>query len=47
MGTPPLFSERNDIEAIITDDHIKTELPVWSRENIVQLADKILHLAGL
>ena len=45
-GTAPLISEQGHIEAIITDDPIKTDLPVWSGKDIRRLADNILELAG-
>jgi len=45
-GTSPLISEQNNIEAIITDDFIKTDRPVWPRKDISRLADNILELAG-
>ena len=45
-GTSPLISEQNNIEAIITDDLIKTDRPVWPRKDIRRLADNILGLAG-
>jgi molybdopterin-guanine dinucleotide biosynthesis protein B len=45
-GTSPLISEQNNIEAIITDDFIKTDRPVWPRKDIRRLADNILGLAG-
>jgi molybdopterin-guanine dinucleotide biosynthesis protein B len=45
-GTEPLVLQQSSIEAIITDDPIKTDRPVWPRKNIVSLADHILKLAG-
>jgi molybdopterin-guanine dinucleotide biosynthesis protein B len=45
-GTTPLLFEQNSIEAVITDDQIKTDRPVWPRKDIVRLADHILELAG-
>jgi molybdopterin-guanine dinucleotide biosynthesis protein B len=47
VGTSPLISGQNNIEAIITDDPIKTNRPVWPRKDIRRLADNILELAGL
>jgi len=42
--TSPLYKEDDSILAIITDDQIETEKPVWPRANIAQLADHILTL---
>jgi len=46
-GTSPLISKQDNIEAIITDDPIATTRPVWPRNDIRNLADNILKLAGL
>lgn len=46
MNTPSLVSERDDIKAVITDDPIQTEVPVWSRSDGQGLADKLLSLMG-
>jgi len=45
--TVPLFSERKDIQAVISDDDIETTLPVWPRKNIAFVADQILEMAGM
>lgn len=45
----PLFFERDDIKAVITDDPIDENLsvPVWPRKNMVKIADNICSLAGI
>jgi molybdopterin-guanine dinucleotide biosynthesis adapter protein len=45
-ASAPLFLERKDIEAVISDDDIETTLPVWPRNNIAFVADQILKMAG-
>jgi molybdopterin-guanine dinucleotide biosynthesis protein B len=45
LGTTPLVLERNDIEAVVTNDKIDTDQPVWKRSNIANLADNICQLA--
>lgn len=46
-GTAPISSERNDIEALITDDPLETTLPVWPRSDIRRIADQILALTEI
>lgn len=46
-GTTPLVFDRNNIEAVITDDPIKTDRPVWPRNDIRGLVNLILELADL
>jgi len=42
-GTAPVFTEREaGICAVVTDDPVETDLPVWPRNNISGLADNIL-----
>ncbi|MBU0993259.1 MAG: molybdopterin-guanine dinucleotide biosynthesis protein B [Proteobacteria bacterium] len=43
-GEPPIAPERNDIKAIVTDDPIDIDCPVWPREDIKTLCDHILKL---
>ena len=44
-GTAPIFTEREaSIRAVITDDPIETDLPVWPRNNIPGLTDNILDM---
>ena len=45
LGTTPLVLERDDIEAVVTDDKIETDRPVWPRSDISNLADHICRLA--
>ncbi|RJP80077.1 MAG: molybdopterin-guanine dinucleotide biosynthesis protein B [Desulfobacteraceae bacterium] len=47
VGTAPLFMERNDIEAVITNDVIATTLPVWPRKDIADIADNIMKLVSM
>ena len=47
VGTTPLFSERNDIDAVITDDAVATRLPVWPRSGITAIADNIIKELSL
>jgi len=47
VGTVPLFSERSDIIAVISDDAVKTEIQVWPRKDIARIADHILELASI
>ncbi len=47
IGTVPRITERNDIEAIITNDGIDTDRPVLSRKDIKVIADYVCKLAGI
>ncbi len=47
VGKAPLIMEKNNIEAVITDDPIDIDSPVWPRNNITMLVDNILTLAGI
>lgn len=47
ISESPLHTEKENIEAVITDDPVETHLPVWPRKNIAALTDKILTFAGL
>ena len=42
VGTTPLFTEQNDIDAVITDDAVPNLLPVWPRNNITVITDNII-----
>lgn len=42
VGTEPLFTGQDDIDAVITDDVVSTILPVWPRNNIAAIADNIV-----
>ncbi len=44
VGTRPIFMERNDIEALITDDNVDADIPVWPRNDIAKIADNIMEL---
>lgn len=43
-GTEPLFRERDDILAVVTDDPLDTTLPVRPRADVAALADFLLNL---
>lgn len=43
-ATPLRALERDDIEAIITDDPVDTDLPVWPRKEVRQI---VYNLCGL
>lgn len=43
-GKDPLFPERNDILAVVTDDPIQTGLPVWPRSNVAAIVDAMISL---
>ncbi|HEX9746411.1 MAG TPA: molybdopterin-guanine dinucleotide biosynthesis protein B [bacterium] len=43
-GTVPIVHERGDIHAVVTDDEIVTAVPVWGREDIGAICDKILAI---
>jgi molybdopterin-guanine dinucleotide biosynthesis protein len=44
LETDPLVLERDDIVAVVTDDKIETDRPVWPRSDISNLADNICRL---
>ena len=46
-GNTPLIFERNDIKAVITEDDIDTDFPVWPRNEINEIADNICSLAAI
>jgi len=46
-GSQPLFLKRNDIEAVITNDSIDTDLPVWPRNDIINIVNKICKITGI
>lgn len=47
VGTPCLAQEQGGIAAVVTDDPIQLDLPVWPRKDIRRVADEILRLAGV
>jgi len=47
VGTDPMIFERDDIKAVVTDDDIKTDLPVWPRKDVSSITDNICALAGI
>jgi molybdopterin-guanine dinucleotide biosynthesis adapter protein len=47
VGTEPLHTKRKGILAVITDDEIETNLPVWPRKDIKVLVENLLIMAGV
>lgn len=45
-GTEPLFTVRDDIAAVVTDDPVETTLPVWPRSDVPDIADRFIGLCG-
>ncbi|MDY6830885.1 MAG: molybdopterin-guanine dinucleotide biosynthesis protein B [Thermodesulfobacteriota bacterium] len=43
-GKDPLFPERDDILAVVTDDPVETGLPVWPRNNVAAIVDAMMRL---
>lgn len=41
---PPIFREQDNIHAVVTDDPVDTDLPVWPRKDAEALVDRILAL---
>ncbi|MFP4040462.1 MAG: molybdopterin-guanine dinucleotide biosynthesis protein B [Desulfosudaceae bacterium] len=44
LGKQPLFQQREDILAVVTDDPVRTELPVWPGKDLPFIADRVLEL---
>lgn len=42
----PVFSEHPGIEAVITDDPVETDLPVWPRGDLKTIVDGVLAIAA-
>ena len=45
-GHAPLAGERTDIMAVISNDRPQVSVPVWPRNSVAELADRLLDLAG-
>jgi molybdopterin-guanine dinucleotide biosynthesis adapter protein len=45
VGTPCLALERNDIQAVVSDHQPPVDVPVWRRDNVGELCDRLLALA--
>ncbi len=45
VGPSPLAAERDDIVAVISDDPISLDVPVWPRNDSAGLADRVLAVA--
>jgi molybdopterin-guanine dinucleotide biosynthesis protein MobB len=41
LGTPPLARDRQDILAVVTEDPVQVEVPVWPRNDVTLLAARI------
>ncbi len=44
LGTPCLAAHRKDILALVTDDPIGVDVPVWPRSDLGSLADRLMGL---
>ena len=45
VGGSPLAAERDDVVAVVSDDPISLDVPVWSRKDLAGLADQVLALS--
>ncbi|MDY6905832.1 MAG: molybdopterin-guanine dinucleotide biosynthesis protein MobB [Thermodesulfobacteriota bacterium] len=45
-GKAPLFTERDDILAVVTDDPVGTGLPVWPRSDVAAIVDAMMFAWG-
>ena len=46
-GAKPFILERDDIIAVITDDNLETNHPIWSLADIQGVADNICNILGI
>lgn len=44
VGGPPLATERGDVAAVVSDDPLSLDVPVWPRSDVAKLADRLLAL---
>lgn len=44
VGTEPLALNHDDIMAVVTDDDLEVPVPVWPRNDIVGLAERVLRV---
>ena len=44
VGKDPLFRERSEVQAVVTDDPIETDLPILPRANVPGLVDFLISL---
>ena len=47
VSEEPMAASDSNIRAIISDDQPNVRQPIWPRNNVSELADKICELAGL
>lgn len=45
VGGPCLALERSDVAAVVTDDPLDVEVPLWPRSDVAALAQRVLALA--
>ena len=45
QGGSPLAAERSDVAAVVSDDSVSLDVPVWPRNNVAALADRVLALS--
>ena len=45
VGGSPLAAERQEIVAVVSNDPVPHDVPVWSRSDITSLADHVLALS--
>lgn len=43
----PMARSRRDIAAVITDDPVEVDVPVWPRSDVKALVDRLLELTGV
>lgn len=46
VGGSPLAAERGDIAAVVSDDPVSLDVPIWPRSDVAALADRVLALSG-
>ncbi len=47
VGGLPLATERDDIAAVISDDPVSLQIPVWPRNDMTRLADRVLAVGPM
>ena len=46
IGGTPLAADRGDIAAVVSDDPVPLDAPVWPRSDVAALADRVLALSN-